>query len=280
MDSTLNRMEAAFIKKNAARNAQRGHLGLSTAGSMCTRKLWYGFRWVQEKEEATARLQRLWRRGDREEAVFIELLRDAGVTVYDLDTNGKQFNHTFSDGHGGGSMDAVLVNTAEFGLEPALGEFKTHNDASFNRLVTQGLTRAHFSHYIQMQMYMKAFHLRVGLYFAVNKNNDELHVEKVLYAPLVAERFYKRMEGLVWLKEPPPRIAKSPSEWACVFCPYKKICFRGEGVLKNCRTCKHSEPLRGGNALWACKHTGESLPLSKQRKGCLDYEVLDVLVSP
>jgi len=280
MDSTLARMESAFIEKNAARNAMRGHLGLSTAGSLCTRKLWYGFRWVQEKEEATARLQRLWRRGDREEAVFIELLEDAGVTVYAVDANGRQFNHTFSAGHGGGSMDAVLVNTVEFGEEPALGEFKTHNDASFYRLITQGLVRAHFSHYIQMQMYMKSFNLRVGLYFAVNKNNDKIHTEKVLYAPLIAERFYSRMEEIVWLKEPPPRISKSPSEWACVFCPYKKMCFRGGEPLKNCRTCEHSVPTADGNAAWECHKTGASLSLPKQRSGCPEYTAMQVLIAP
>lgn len=64
----------------------RNHLGASLIGHDCKRYLWYIFRWAFRetyKDEAShARMQRLFNRGHREEARFIEWLEGIGAEVY------------------------------------------------------------------------------------------------------------------------------------------------------------------------------------------------------
>ena len=61
-------------------DGHRSHLGASLIGHECKRYLWYTFRWVKA-ETFDARMNRLFRRGHREEAQFIDMLRGAGFKV-------------------------------------------------------------------------------------------------------------------------------------------------------------------------------------------------------
>jgi hypothetical protein len=60
----------------------RSHLGASLIGDPCQRKLWLQFRWTY-REPTDGRKQRLFNRGHREEARFIEWLKGIGATVYE-----------------------------------------------------------------------------------------------------------------------------------------------------------------------------------------------------
>lgn len=66
----------------------RSHLGASLIGRECKRYLWYVFRWCLH-EKTTGRQQRLFNRGHREEARFIEWLEGIGFKVWfeDRETN-------------------------------------------------------------------------------------------------------------------------------------------------------------------------------------------------
>ena len=65
----------------------RWHLGASIIGNPCSRYLWFIFRWALH-EKFTGRMQRLFNRGHREEARFIEWLRGIGFEVWDTNANG------------------------------------------------------------------------------------------------------------------------------------------------------------------------------------------------
>lgn len=60
-------------------------LGASQIGRECERQLWYGFRWATMGEAFDGRMLRLFNRGHREEAVFVEELRGIGCDVRDVD---------------------------------------------------------------------------------------------------------------------------------------------------------------------------------------------------
>ena len=64
----------------------RWHLGASLIGEECKRKLWYVFRWcfreTAESRSNHARKQRLFNRGHREEARFIEWLEGIGFKIW------------------------------------------------------------------------------------------------------------------------------------------------------------------------------------------------------
>ena len=59
----------------------RSHLGASLIGHSCKRYLWYLFRWTF-REQTDGRKQRLFNRGHREEARFIEWLEGIGVKCF------------------------------------------------------------------------------------------------------------------------------------------------------------------------------------------------------
>lgn len=59
----------------------RSHLGASLIGRECKRYLWYVFRWCLH-EKTTGRQQRLFNRGHREEARFIEWLEGIGFKIW------------------------------------------------------------------------------------------------------------------------------------------------------------------------------------------------------
>lgn len=58
----------------------RTHLGASIIGKKCVRQVWYNWRWAHITKHQ-GRLLRLFERGHREEPIFINYLRDLGITV-------------------------------------------------------------------------------------------------------------------------------------------------------------------------------------------------------
>lgn len=58
-------------------------------------------------------------------------------------------------------------------------EFKTHAAKSFVDLVAKGVQRSKPQHYAQMQIYMRLTGMTRAMYLAVNKDNDDLYVERV-----------------------------------------------------------------------------------------------------
>lgn len=247
----------------------RRHLGASVIGRPCPRQLWYIFRWAK-KVRHKARVLRLFGRGNREEPQFVSWLRKSGVHV--LDTNpetGEQFRVEDHNGHFGGSLDAKLFDTPDFPGIWVLGEFKTHNDKSFKEVKKKGVQKAKEEHWIQMQIYMHYEEMPAALYFAVNKNDDDLYVPTVEYDASVADRYIDRAYKIIYAETPPERISESPGWYICKWCDYSDICHHSKAKAMNCRTCVHSAPIE--NAQWLCRKYDYVLAEDEQRRGCLDH---------
>jgi hypothetical protein len=287
----------------------RTHMGASGIGRDCARAVWYDFNWATAKR-AEARMLRLWNRGHLEEARFIALLLTIGCTVIQQDENGRQFKISELGGHYGGSGDGMADGIPD--LSPttrALTEFKTHNDKSFKKLAGdnwgdvhaaivadkplpkfegEGVRAAKFEHYVQMQQYMRKMGLGVGVYFAVNKNDDHIYAEVIPLDAELADKFTHRAIQIVPMRDPPKRVNESPSWFKCKFCDHRAVCHYGAPPERNCRTCEWSVPREDG--LWWCENKerqmkmlfgpspgvsneGENFSLSKQRQleGCSFY---------
>lgn len=287
-NATLSAIEAALVEDQGARfrtllgkhitnagDAFRGesspfraHLGASLIGRECTRELWYSFHWAT-KNVFSGRMHRLFNRGHLEEPRFVALLEMIGCTVWQVDGQGKQFRINGHRGHFGGSIDAVISGLPEMGTTPVLGEFKTHGDKSFKKLQDEGVQSAKWEHFVQMQTYMGKLQLPAALYLAVNKNDDEIYAEIVMFDQTVYDRYQQRSVIVIDAVGAPKRINQSPGWFKCKFCDHKPVCHGTALPEKNCRTCVHVKV--GDNATWSCTARDRDLSEEDQLAGCPSY---------
>lgn len=266
MTKTLQAIED--YQERTQSSSHRNHLGASILGRECIREIFYTFRWVKSQRH-TARMLRLFDRGNREEERFVNFLRQIGVQVWDTDQNGRQWKIVDVDGHFGGSLDGVALGLPDIPEDPALLEFKTHNDKSFQKLIACGVKEAKPEHYSQMQVYMKKMDLKFGLYMAVNKNTDEIWTEVVPYDDAHASNMLNLAERLVKEEILPPGISDQPGWYKCKFCTFQNVCHYGELPEVNCRTCAHATPAENG--LWRCENSKSGVDLmdsAMQANGC------------
>lgn len=275
----------AFIKSKEE-EPFRAHLGASVIGDECARRLWYNFHWTK-KEEFDGRMLALFQRGHLEEIRFIEYLQGIGCEIWPFNSdaplkNGKpqQWRITDHEGHFGGSPDGVGRGLPELPPgEPFVCEFKTHNAKSFAKLIDDGLMRTKWKHFVQTQVSMYKLAINYSLYCAVNKDTDELHFEIIQADEKEAKRALERAGGIIWADEPPPRIGTSPAHYGCKYCHLSRLCYFGDQMpARNCRTCKWSAPVPGGQ--WRCKLHDHPLTEAAQRAACIDYTVNPQLQRP
>ncbi len=254
----------------------RDHLGASIIGRECSREVWYSFRWTTLRR-FDGRMLRLFNRGHLEEPRMIALLRMIGCSVWQLDSNGKQFRIHGHRGHFGGGTDGVAKEVPDIPGEPVLTEYKTHNDKSFAKLVADGVIKAKWEHFVQTQVYMGKLGLRYALYMATNKNDDSLYAEIISFDQSVYERYLERSKMIIESQVPPPKINNSPGWFGCRFCDQKAVCHQHAPMARNCRTCQFSEVRDDG--AWACNHLGKMLSKEEQRAGCQGYTMNPVFHS-
>jgi len=266
MSKTLQVIEANQKQGSGFRN----HLGASVIGRDCARELWYIFRWAL-RVHFPSRVLRLFDRGFREEVAFVNLLRRSGIHTLDSDPEtGKQFRIGDHDGHFGGSLDGKIFDAPDFPGIWVLGEFKTHNDKSFKALKKQGVEKSKPEHAVQTQIYMHYENLPFALYFAVNKNDDDIIITPIEYNARVAEKYIHRAYKIIFAKFPPPRINESPGWYKCKWCDFSTVCHEAYPKAVNCRTCINSAPIYEGQ--WHCQHFDVILDTAAQRLGCQQYK--------
>ena len=98
----------AYWKTRGDSEPARGYLGASSIGIECSRELWYSFRKCSEPS-FDGRMYRLFNRGHKEEARFVEELRGIGCEVHEFDENGNQFKVIACDGHFLGHTDGAVL---------------------------------------------------------------------------------------------------------------------------------------------------------------------------
>jgi hypothetical protein len=259
----------------------RSHLGASLIGRECKRYLWYVFRWCLH-EKTTGRQQRLFNRGHREEARFIEWLEGIGFKVWfenrDEAPNekGEYPQYRISDvmGHFGGSLDGIAVLPERYGIaEPVLLEFKTNGTgAGFNKLADDGMPIAKPEHFAQTSTYGKKYNFRYCVYLNINKNDDSLHVEVVKLNHNLGEQMITKAEQIITTQKPPARLSDNPTFHKCGYCAMKDICHKGAVPEANCRSCAFARPVE--NAEWFCEVHNGNIPKDFIPKACPSYKAI------
>ena len=273
-DSTISRIYKAWEEKQAIHH--REHLGASRIGRECERELWYEFRWAK-KPAFSGRMLRLFARGQLEESTIVADLRAAGIEVHEVDENGKQFRFSDHAEHFAGSMDGCGKGFVEAPKAWHVLEFKTHNDKSFAALEKDGVEKSKPEHYAQMQVYMGWSGMDRAMYVAVNKNTDEIYIERIRFDKELFESLRAKAKSIIFSDSPPDRINESPAFFKCKMCSFQSICHGlGELPEKNCRTCNHAHALEDGG--WGCSHHQKALTVQDQEAVCESHSFIDELV--
>lgn len=257
------------------RQGRRSHLGVSTIGDPCARKLFFQFRWVVRPKHS-GRILRLFNRGHMEEGRFIAMLLTAGFKVWQQDEHGHQFRISELGGHFGSAIDGIVVGCPDMPdpNTPVLTEMKTHGEKSFVKLVKEGMRASKPTHYAQIQVYMRKMGLGACLYIAVNKNTDELYCELIALDAAVADQFIDRGCKIVLAHEPPVGLSNKGASWfECKMCDYADVCYRGDEPVISCRTCVYARAHEDGT--WRCHNpkVNKVISADEQIAACPLYEM-------
>lgn len=257
-------IDAAHEAKRASHSEVfRPHMGASTLGEKCDRKLWLGFRWAV-RENFPGRILRVFRRGQNEEAQVVSDLQAIGCKV--RSTGSEQTRVDFGS-HVSGSIDGIITaGVPDAPRKSHVLEIKTHSKKSFETLEKEGVEKAHPKHFAQMQTYMLGTGIDRALYVAVCKDDDRLHVERFKLDKERAEKLVERGKRIATQDEIPPPLSTDPTWFECKFCSANDFC-HGSGVTKevNCRTCAHSTAEADGT--WTCaRHDQNVMPTDWMRE--------------
>lgn len=203
----------------------RHHLGASMLGHKCDRWLWLSFRWAVQ-ESFSGRMLRLFRRGHNEEITVLSDLRAIGV-----DVRSSQDRVDFG-GHVSGSVDGIIYSGLPNAQKTkAVLEVKTHGQKSFDQLAKHGVQEAKPMHYTQMMVYAYGLKLDRALYYAINKNTDDVYTEYLHLDEEHAKKAIARGHRITSSDRMPEPMSADPTWYECKFCPaYGIICFREQGV--------------------------------------------------
>lgn len=242
----------------------RTYLGGSYVGHECLRYVWYKFRWFPE-DRIEARMNRLFRLGDRIEDQIIEALATVGIVVDgNQESVGGYMGH--ADGHTDGTANYEGIDT--------LFEAKSMSDANFKKYKKVGLREFNRKYWFQIQGYMGKLELPACLYAVYNKNNSELDIQMIPFCETTF-RLVNLTEIEIISTENPDKFNRlGNSTWyACKFCEAADVCHHGAKPVKSCRSCFYVDVQADGK--WYCLNYKRNLSKQDQLAACDDYVVIE-----
>lgn len=247
----------------------RPYMGISMVGHECPRYLWLKFRWAV-REKFSGRMLRLFRRGQLEEAQIVKDLENLGCVITHT---GDDQAEVYFGGWVKGHLDGIIESgVPEAPKKVHVLECKTHNDKSFQELKKKGVEVAKPLHWAQMQCYMIGIKTDRTLYYAVNKNDDEVYTERVRLDRAAAQDIVRRGEDIAVDPFMPAPLSQDPTFFKCKMCPCWEFCHQTHQTKElNCRTCRFFSPDENGKAM--CSRYRIEIPYENQLMACTEYKV-------
>ncbi|WP_312405268.1 oxidoreductase [Rhizobium sp.] len=232
-------------------------------GVECDRAIWLAFRRASAPEFIDWRKRRIFERGNIEEERLLELLRSVGCEVW-----GEQERVRAAGGHLRGKIDGRVLGLLEAPKTEHVVECKSAKQEIFRKVAKDGVKVGKPEHYATFQFYMHGLGIDRVYYMMSNKNDEDLHLERVEYDVEFAIRAVARIERIINMPEPPIRLCKKRDDFRGQFCRQAAVCWGEEMPRAHCRTCIHATPLMTGNAAWDCARWQQPLTLDEQAAGC------------
>lgn len=259
--STLRAIQAAIEDREAdweSIGVPAGDIGVE-----CDRAIWLAFRRASVPEAINWQKRRIFERGEIEEERLLDLLRLIGCEVSD-----QQARVRGAGGHLRGKIDGQAVGLPEAPVKMHVVECKSSKAEKFRKLVKDGVQVAMPLHYATMQFYMHKRGLDRCLYMCTNKDDEDIHLERVRLDVEAAIRAEARIERIIAMDEPPSRLCTKRDDFRGMFCRQAAVCWGEERPRVHCRTCIHATPLLDGNAGWDCARWQKPLSQDEQAAGC------------
>lgn len=232
-------------------------------GTECDRALWLAFRRASVPETIDWRKRRIFERGNIEEERLLDLLRIIGCEVTE-----QQSRVRGAGGHLRGKIDAQTIGLPDAPKTDHVVECKSAKASVFSALAKGGVKKAMPMHYATLQFYLFKRGLSRCLYMCTNKDNEDLHLERVELDVEFAMRAEARIERIISMDSPPGRLCNKRDDFRGAFCRQAEVCWGETMPRSHCRTCLHSSPIMDGNAGWDCARWSKPLSLAEQDAGC------------
>jgi hypothetical protein len=232
-------------------------------GVECDRQIWLNFRRASAPEEITWRKRRIFERGNIEEERLLDLLRLVGCEVW-----GEQDRVRAVGGHLRGKIDGRVLGLLEAPKTEHIVECKSAKQEVFRKVAKDGVKKGKPEHYATFQFYMHGLGIDRVYYMMTNKNDEDLHFERVEYDAAFAIRAVARIERIINMPDPPMRLCTKRDDFRGQFCRQAAVCWGEEMPRAHCRSCLHSTPLMSGNAAWDCSRWQQPIALDAQDAGC------------
>jgi CRISPR/Cas system-associated exonuclease Cas4 (RecB family) len=277
--ATLAAMDAADEDERASRPNYSGYgISASEAGTECARRLWLMARWASPPEKLNAKSIRIFERGDWEEQRILERLRRAGIVVQDKDpVTGKQWRFSLAQGWLRGKADGIILSGLREAPKAAhVVEIKSMKAEKWRLLQRKRLQEAIPEHWHQLHSGMAGLGIERGVYVAVNKDTEEIYLERIELDHEVIASVERRVIHAVSASEPPPKLMDAPKKAPCVYCSHRGLCFDRGWSVRSCRTCCHFSFTSDGNGHCARFSLGKNP--QEQREGCPEHVFLPALV--
>jgi len=182
----------------------------------------------------------------------------------------NQFRISGALGHYGGSLDGICKAPAKYEISENIIlslSFKTNNTgAGYAKVADEHLSKSKPKHWAQECQYGYKAGIRYCIYMIENKNDSDITIKIVELDWNYGAELEKKANSIIFAKEPPPRISDNPAFFNCKYCHQAGICHQGEKPEKNCRSCRHSEPVENGE--WHCHLYNSNPPDDFIKKGC------------
>ena len=189
----------------------------------CQRNLWAELAGVPNERPVSGRIATLFGHGHKVEEHVIESLTIAGYGVLDVDPKtGDQFMLLELDGRLKGFIDGKirLAKDAPF----MLLEIKSANDKQFQLCVEMGYEAWNPKYAAQIQVYMGYFKLEDSLVIVYNKNDSNIHAEKIRFDQARFDELIAKAHYILSAETIVPKPAEAKSRY-CALC---KWCDRGD----------------------------------------------------
>jgi hypothetical protein len=232
-------------------------------GVECDRAIWLAFRRASVPEQIDWRKRRIFERGNIEEERLLDMLRLVGCEVW-----GQQDKVRAASGHLRGKIDGRALGLLEAPKTEHVVECKSAKDEYFKPVKKNGVKIGMPKHYATMQFYMHGLGLTRAAYLMSNKNDEDVHFERVEYDLDFAIRAVVRIERIINSPEPPSRLCAKRDDFRGKLCRQAAVCWGEVMPRSHCRTCLYSTPLMDGNAGWDCSRWSKPLSLAEQDQGC------------